>query len=111
MVFATTSNATIAYRNRLREVAADVRRETVAGHAAHTGAHHLDADHQRIGENNGPAKLVAELSTGLRVCRDAARIVVGRAGDQPGTEISPQFARITEHRRTVNRGPAGRYAP
>jgi len=82
-------------------MSADIGRQPVAGHAAHARADHLDADHQRIGEHHRPPELIAELRAGLRIRRNAARIVVGSAGDETRTEQPKQAAR---HARPCQRG-------
>ena len=71
-----------------RVVATDVVRETPAGGAADARADQLDGRHQRPGQHGGPQQAVAEGGAGLRVGGDAARIVVGGAGDQAGTEVT-----------------------
>src|SRR6185295_1565927 len=71
---------------RSREMIADVRRQAVPGDAPDARADDLDADHQRRGEYHRPQQPVAELRAGLRVRGDAARIVVGGAGDEAGPE-------------------------
>ena len=72
---------------------ADVARDAVAGDAADARADDLDADHQRRGQEHAPQHAEAELRAGLRVGGDAARVVVGRAGDEPGAEAIEEFAR------------------
>ena len=57
-----------------------------AGHATDPSADLLDGAHQRPAEEQGPAEIVAELGARLGVGRDAARIVVRRARDQPWSE-------------------------
>ena len=66
-----------------RERGLDVRREPLAGCAADEGAHALDGRHERVGERHGPEHVEPELRAGLRVGRDAARIVVRRTGNEP----------------------------
>ena len=50
-------------------------------------AHQLHRRHQRVGEQHRPQQTVAELRAGLGISGDAARIVVGSAGDDAGTDI------------------------
>ena len=51
------------------------------------GADKLDRRHQRIGQHHRPEHVEAELGAGLRIGRNAARVVVRRAGDEPGAEL------------------------
>ncbi len=61
--------------------------ESVPADPADPGADHLDADHQRVGEQDCPEHVEAELRTGLRVGRNPARIVIGRARDESRAEL------------------------
>ena len=70
--------------------------DAVAGHAADPRGDLLDRGHQRKAEQHGPGEAIAELGADLAVGRDAARIVVGRAGDQAGPEALQEFGRL-EH--------------
>ena len=45
---------------------------------------------ERIGQKHRPEQTEAELRSGLRIGRDGARIIVGRAGHEPGTELFRQ---------------------
>ncbi len=63
-------------------------------HPADMGADQLDRRHQREGQDHRPQQPIAELRPGLRIGRDAARIVVRGAGDDPG----PERARRAPHR-------------
>jgi hypothetical protein len=65
---------------------ADVAGNAAAGDAPHPRGDFLDRDHQRKCQQHGPADAVAELRTGLAVGADPRRIVVGRPGDQSGSE-------------------------
>ena len=47
-------------------------------------------DHQRIGQQHGPADAEAKLRAGLAVGADAGWIVVRRPGDQPWPENADQ---------------------
>ena len=58
----------------------------LAGDAADPRAHQLDRDHEWRGEKHGPQQAVAKLRAGLRVGRNARRIVVGGAGHQSRTQ-------------------------
>ena len=69
---------------------ADIAGDALAGDAAHACADLLDRHHQREAEQHHPAHRVAELRAGLRVGGDAARIVVGGAGDQSRAEPAEQ---------------------
>src|SRR4030095_3479811 len=60
-------------------------------------AHHLDADHQRIGENDGPAHLIAELRAGLRIGCNSAGVVVGGAGDEAWAKLANPSASRGDH--------------
>jgi hypothetical protein len=44
---------------------ADIGCQTLAGHGADTGADHLDGNHERRGQEHGPAERVAELGAAL----------------------------------------------
>ena len=60
--------------------------QPLAGDPADLRADELNRDHERRGQEDRPQQSVAELRAGLRIGGDARRIVVGRAGDQAGTE-------------------------
>ena len=86
-----------------------VRRQAPARDATQARAHHLDADHQRVGENHGPQHAEAELRAGLRIGRDAARIVVRGARDETRAQLlHPRIFRNAfqqiDHRQTPQRG-------
>ena len=69
-----------------RVVAPEVLRDAAPGDAADAGGDGLRHRHQRIAEQQDPGELIAELRADLAVGRDAARIVVGGAGDEAGSE-------------------------
>jgi len=95
-------------QHRPRKLAADIGRKAVPCDTANPRTHHLNSDHQRIGQHDGPSKLVAELRTGLRVRRDAARIIVGSAGNEAGSELAQPAAGGFDHPRIVRREDDGR---
>ena len=64
-------------------MAAQVLCDAGAGHPPDLRRHFLDDDHQRKGQHEGPGQGIAELCADLAMRTDAARIVVGRAGDKP----------------------------
>ena len=97
-VLATTSRLDDAYEQRPRIVVADVPRDPVPGDAADARAHDLDADHQRVVSSTLHASR-AELGPGLRIGRDAARVVVRGAGDQPGAETLEEAMGAPDHGR------------
>ena len=86
-VLATTSMPTIDSTTQRGYGGLDVGRQSAAGDVADARADDLDRRHQRQREHDGPQHREAELRAGLRVGGDAARIVVGRAGDQAGSEL------------------------
>ena len=65
------------------EDARHVGGKPVPGDTADAGADRLHGDDQRQDQHHGPHQPDAELGTCLRMGGDAARIVVGRAGDDP----------------------------
>jgi hypothetical protein len=71
-------------------MAPDVAGNPMPGDAADPGADFLNRGHQRPGEQYYPSHAVAELRAGLRIGRNAARIVVRGAGDQSRAENSEQ---------------------
>jgi hypothetical protein len=66
----------------------DVGREPVTRGPADARREHLDADHERRRQQQRPDEGEAELRAGLRVGGDAARVVVGGAGDEAGPEAA-----------------------
>ena len=90
MMFATSSSPTIDVQQPARVMRADVAGDALAGDPADARADLLDRRHQREAEQHHPAHRVAELRAGLRVGGDAARIVVGGAGDQSRAEPAEQ---------------------
>ena len=89
-MLATSSSADDRVEQPARIVHADVAGDAVAGHPADARADLLDRRHQREAEQHHPAHRVAELRAGLRIGGDAARIVVGGAGDQSRAEPGEQ---------------------
>ncbi len=85
-MFATQQQPDDRVQQPGRVMRADVAGDALAGHAADARADLLDRRHQREAEQHHPAHRVAELRAGLRVGGDAARIVVGGAGDQSRAE-------------------------
>jgi hypothetical protein len=69
-----------------RIVPAQVSSDAVSGRAADARADVLDRDHQRIGEQHGPADAEAELCACLAIGADSGRIVIGSARDQARPE-------------------------
>lgn len=69
-----------------RVVFAKVGRAPAPGGASDPRADFLDRGHQRVAEEYRPDDAEPELGVGLGIGRNAARIVVGCAGDQAGTE-------------------------
>jgi hypothetical protein len=86
IVLATTEQADQRQRQPTRTHLVDVRRQALARGPADPRRKHLDADHQRPGEEQRPDQRETELRAGLRVGGDAARVVVGGAGDEAGAE-------------------------
>jgi len=80
-------------------VIAEVARDAVPGDAADARTDDLDADHQRRRQEHAPQHAEAELRTGLRVGRDAARVIVGRAGDESGAEPLEKLLEALDHGR------------
>ncbi len=84
MMLATSSRPDDAARQPARIMAAQIAGDAEPGNAADARADLLDRRHQRIAEQQGPGEAVAELRADLGIGGDAARIVVGGAGDQAG---------------------------
>ena len=61
-------------------------RQALAGGEADAGADLLGDEERNLGCEQHPQEVIAELRPGERVRRDAARIVVGEAGDDARTE-------------------------
>ncbi len=72
-----------ALKHDRRERGLDVGGKSFPGDPADARAHGLDRGHQREGQRHRPQHVEAELSARLGVGGDAARIVVGHAGDEP----------------------------
>ncbi len=64
----------------------DVGAQALSGDPADARRQHLDADHQRRGQQQRPHQAEAELRADLRIGGDAARVVVGGAGDEAGAQ-------------------------
>ena len=74
--------------------------EPSPGHEANARRKHLDADHQRRGEQQRPHQAETELGPRLRVSRDTARVVVGRSRDEAGAQATREVVGIfLSHRR------------
>ena len=86
IVLATTRRPDQRHGQPARAHLVDVLRQSVARGPADPRREHLDADHQRPGQEQRPDQRIAELGAGLRVGGDAAGVVVGGAGDEPGAE-------------------------
>jgi hypothetical protein len=70
-----------------RERGLDIGSESLAGNPSDLRAHGLDRGHQRIRQWHRSEHVEAELGSRLGIGRNAARIVVSRAGDKSGTEL------------------------
>lgn len=71
-------------------MAAQVAGNSGTGNATDLGGDLLDDNHQRKTEDKSPCQAIAELGADLAVCADAARIVIGGAGDQPRSKPSEE---------------------
>ena len=76
-----------AVQHRPRKHRLHIRGQALARDEPETRADHLDAHHQRVGEQHRPQHAVAELRAGLGIGRNAARIVVGRARDEARSQL------------------------
>ena len=74
-----------------------VRSQALSGHKADARREHLDADHQWRSEQQRPHQPETELRPRLRVGRDAARVVVGSAGDQARAQAAGEVAFLFAH--------------
>src|SRR5271170_1649379 len=99
----------------------DIGGQPAAGNAAEAGTDHLDSYHQRVGHHHGPQQTIAELRAGLRISGNAARIIIGRTGNETGSELPDplvlaesfqlsQHRRINSATRCCRAGPPGRRA-
>ena len=79
----------------------DVARQSLAGDVADPAAGLLDGGHQRQHPQGGPQLAIPELGAGLRIGRDAGRVVVRG----PGHQSRPQDPEQMAHR--VLTRPAG----
>ena len=77
-------------QHRRGQFVRDVAREPLPRLPADPCADDLDRRHERQRQEHGPGQREAELRAGLAVGRDPARIVVGRAGDEPRAERPPE---------------------
>src|SRR5262249_35403598 len=77
--------------------------EPFAGNSSDSCADLLNRNHQRIGEEHGPRDREPELGAGLAIGAYAARVIVGRSGDDPGSDqaYEAQSFRIGCMRRTI----------
>src|SRR6202043_827471 len=71
-------------------ILSNVARYAAPGDPADPTADLLNHRHQRIAEKHRPTDGEAQLGSGLRIGRDAARIVVRCAGDKTGTQEAKQ---------------------
>lgn len=76
-------------------MAAQVAGNAGAGHAPDFGGNFLDRHHERKTQYEGPGQTIAERRADLAVRANPARVVVGRARNQSGTE-RPQKCPQTE---------------
>ena len=97
-------------RQPARAELADVGGQPLPGHPADPRRQHLDADHQRRGQEQRPDQREAELRARLRVGGDAARIVVGGAGDEAGPEPARQVLRLLRAACSADGELGGRHA-
>jgi hypothetical protein len=84
----------------------NVARYAAPGDPTDPTADLLNHRHQRIAEKHGPTDSKAQLGSGLRICRDAARIVVRCAGNETGTQAAKQ----AQLERTDSRALLSRFA-
>src|SRR5262249_39848161 len=70
-----------------RKHSLDVRRKSPASDASNTRADHLNTHHQRVSEDHRPEHVETELSSGLGIGRDPARIIVRRTGYKTRPEL------------------------
>ena len=64
--------------------------ESFSGHHADPGTHELHCRHQRPRDECRPEECRSKARAGDGVRGDAGRIVIGRAGDDTGTECGPE---------------------
>ena len=76
-------------QHRPRQPRGDIGREPLLRVPADQRADQLDRRHEGQRQRHGPGQRIAELGAGLRIGGDAARIVVGRARGQAGSERAP----------------------
>ena len=76
----------------------DIGRETFAGNPPNTRGQHLDANHERGGEQQRPDQPKPELGAGLRVGGNAAWVIIGGTGDKAGSEPANKvFCALGDH--------------
>ena len=75
-----------AFQHDRRESRLDVGGQSLAGRPPDLRANDLDRRHQRVRERHRPEHVEAKLRPRLRVGGDAARVVIGYAGDKSRTE-------------------------
>ena len=93
-------------------MAGNIGRNTVSRGPTYAAADLLDRGHERIDEEKCPSNGEAELGGCLRVCGDAARIVVGGPGDKAGTQdYQPQPTRPTRDVYSAWRSPGPKAEP
>ena len=85
-VFASATSPTHARSTQRGKRSPDERARPVPGHEAETGGHLLHRDGHGRDEQRRPEDPVAVGGTDLRVGADPRRVVVGRTGDDPGSE-------------------------
>ena len=91
MMFATSSSRHDRVQQPGRIVLCDVRGKAFAGHPTDARADQLNSHHEREGEERRPQNRIADACPDLRIGGDAARIVIGGAGDQARTQASPEW--------------------
>ena len=75
-----------AHEHARRERGLDVGGKALAGDPPDLRAHGLDRGHQRVGQWHRPQHVEAELGARLRIGGNAARVVIGHAGDETRTK-------------------------
>jgi hypothetical protein len=65
-------------------VTSNIGRQPVAADPTNSGADDLNGNHQRICQQDRPQDVIAERCACLRIRSDAARVIVGRSGNQTG---------------------------
>ena len=75
-------------------MAAEIMSNSMAGHAANPSGNRLNHGHQRKAEQHRPSKAVTKLSPDLAIGSDAARVVVGSAGNEPRPQVFEESDRL-----------------